>query len=263
MSHFVVLVSAKNEEELESRLAPFDENLDVEFCVIAQADGVETQAKKIIKELDAEDDLRERYQTMLENGEGESILCDWHGACRNPDTGNWGYWHNPDAKWDWWMIGGRWTGLLASDYDPTQDPANREICGICKGTGDRDGWVYYELDENGERVRRFKDAWAEEMNGCNSCKGTGVVTKWPTQYKSFEGDTVLVGHVDWQGLKDKSDGDAITFAVVTEEGQWVERGNMGWWAIVTNEDEGYPEWFWQYVEQLPKDQRLWVVDCHI
>lgn len=36
------------------------------------------------------------------------------------------YWSNPAGLWDWWQIGGRWTGHLYPDYDPAQDPRNQE-----------------------------------------------------------------------------------------------------------------------------------------
>ena len=41
------------------------------------------------------------------------------------------YWTNPDGHWDWFQIGGRWTGHL-SDYDPEKDPANIERCDLCE-----------------------------------------------------------------------------------------------------------------------------------
>lgn len=38
--------------------------------------------------------------------------------------------------WDWWCIGGRYTGRY-SEYDPLQDDANYETCWLCHGTGER------------------------------------------------------------------------------------------------------------------------------
>lgn len=35
---------------------------------------------------------------------------DWCGRGLDPKTGRYGYWHKPNAKWDWWVIGGRWAG---------------------------------------------------------------------------------------------------------------------------------------------------------
>lgn len=56
---------------------------------------------------------------------------------------------------------------------------------------------------------------------------------------------------------------ALTFAFIDVGGNWIERGNMGWWAIVTNEDNSYDAKFWTFIESLPDNQRLWVIDCHI
>lgn len=73
------------------------------------------------------------------------------------------YWHNPNGKWDWWQLGGRWTGVW-SDYDPAKDPANHQTCWLCQGTGLR----------NDERGR----AWRIENPDytCNGC-GYGDVIK--------------------------------------------------------------------------------------
>ena len=60
------------------------------------------------------------------------------------------------------------------------------------------------------------------------------------------------------------DGAISTFAVL-KDGQWHERGSMGWWGCVSDEkDEG--EWTSQFsalIDSLPDDTLLTVVDCHI
>lgn len=34
------------------------------------------------------------------------------------ENGRWGYWHNPNAKWDWsWVVGGRWSGSMLAKRD--------------------------------------------------------------------------------------------------------------------------------------------------
>lgn len=32
--------------------------------------------------------------------------------------------YNPSGTWDWWQLGGRWTGVWADDYEPGKDPLN-------------------------------------------------------------------------------------------------------------------------------------------
>lgn len=45
--------------------------------------------------------------------------------------------YNPKSKWDFWSIGGRFTGKLMDGYDPADDPENWEPCWVCQGTGKR------------------------------------------------------------------------------------------------------------------------------
>lgn len=43
----------------------------------------------------------------------EAYVEEWHGQKeRDAETGHYGYWHNPNTKWDWWEIGGRWSGFF-------------------------------------------------------------------------------------------------------------------------------------------------------
>lgn len=51
--------------------------------------------------------FRETYATF------EEYVKDWCGSEeRDPDKGVFGYWENKNAKWDWFTIGGRWTGYF-------------------------------------------------------------------------------------------------------------------------------------------------------
>lgn len=56
----------------------------------------------------------------------------------------------------------------------------------------------------------------------------------------------------------------VPFAVV-KYGEWFERGEMGWWAIVSNEKElnTWDKEVKALLKDLPSDTLLTVVDCHI
>jgi hypothetical protein len=90
-----------------------------------------------------------------------------------------GYWRNPQDKWDWWQIGGRWTGAW-SGYDPENDPTNIETCFLCHGTGQRN-------DALGIATRREHPGYT-----CNGCQGKGQQVKWPTGWAAHEGDLLPV-----------------------------------------------------------------------
>lgn len=92
------------------------------------------------------------------------------------------YWHNPLGLWDWWQVGGRYSGRL-SKIDPQRDPRNWEICWLCEGTGKR----------NDALGRQFR---ADDPDyGCNGCEQyreitgkPGVAVKWPTSWVRNDGD---------------------------------------------------------------------------
>lgn len=81
------------------------------------------------------------------------------------------YEHRREITWDWYQIGGRWTGVFSKEYNPTTDPANLEECRFCQG------------------------------EDCIHCNGTGLEVKWPTQWKDFAGDVATPAQV----LKMKED----------------------------------------------------------
>lgn len=76
--------------------------------------------------------------------------------------------------WDWYQIGGRWTGVHSPNYSPEDDPRNKETCRLCQGTGIRDG---------------------RECNGCRHSKPLGIRTKWPTEWAAFDGDVMEIANV--------------------------------------------------------------------
>lgn len=56
-----------------------------------------------------------------------------------------------------------------------------------------------------------------------------------------------------------------TFAIV-HDGEWVARGEMGWFGGLREEHVPESEWpkrFFQFLVALPDDTRLTVVDCHV
>jgi len=97
--------------------------------------------------------------------------------------------HEEDGGfWDWYQIGGRWTGAL-DGYDPGGDPDNQYKCDLCNGTGKRN-------DEIGKKHRETDPSY-----GCNGCNGTGTAIQWPTGFKRHPGDIMPVSKLTEEQLK--------------------------------------------------------------
>lgn len=164
-------------------------------------------------------------------------------ACENCNgKGTYRSTYNPKSKWDWYQIGNRFEGVFAEEYNPADDPANYEECRLCCGTGCRS-------DDVG-RAQRAKDP----TFSCNGCLGTGRARNFfnrPTDYNIARAEEVLrLG--------------CGTFAVLTPDGMWHERGRMRMFGMVEHE-EAADAWQARVKTLLQQHPEHWVVavDMHI
>ena len=78
-----------------------------EMVKIIRNDGNNTdvvfKGRALIRKIDPPKEilLKEKYPDY------ETYLREWHGV---ENIEKQGYWNNPDAKWDWYLLGGRWSG---------------------------------------------------------------------------------------------------------------------------------------------------------
>lgn len=226
MSHFTVAVFTKSgtEKEIARLLAPYDEA---------------TEDKKYLEfEPDEEADFDE-------------------------ERGERGWWVNPNAKWDWWVVGGRWSGLL------TLKPG--------AGTG-----------SYGERSWTNEDAVIPE----------NMVDSALVRDVDFAPDATVYAeavrfwelYVDHQPLKDGetmpgtwyrpeyfsdqygtkenyaiSQSEFSTYAFVSSDGTWHGEARMGWFGMDDNtreKRETQRTALADYIANHP-DEFITIVDCHI
>lgn len=244
MSHFIVNVLIPKSQITKMShdgvtnivtdiLAPFDENLKVE-------------PRQVYLSPDDEKHMLDHYKidpmAADVNAQLAAKLESWKGYAGQLDSKGNVFWMsttNQQSKWDWWQIGGRWTGWLGN-YDPTTDPENFERCALCDGTGKRN-------DALGKQAREDDPTYT-----CNGCNGKGTSIKW--SLKNYDGDILPVANIL----------EKIPFALVTPDGAWHEQGEMGWFASVSSEKD---EDLWKEEVQLLYAQHLdcvaVAVDCHV
>lgn len=108
--HFSVGVFSKTFEEVSEILEPFQEN------------NMGTCPDRYLEFKDIEDECRKQYQEEHKKTYStfEEFMEKYYGLVgKDEKMKRYGYWHNPNSKWDWYELGGRFRGqLLVKDTKP-------------------------------------------------------------------------------------------------------------------------------------------------
>ena len=177
---------------------------------------------------------------------------------------------NPNKKWDWWTVGGRWSGKF-------MDRAGHNLNQILKS----------EIDLDAMMAAAEKQVREEHSDLLAKCPGLTFSWMPWSEVREAHKDNIDVArdvyhaqpeiemlkkaHI-WEcdeflvplekRVEDARKYVCGTFAVL-KDGEWIEKGRMGWWACVSDEKENWPEIFARVWESIRDDQWVSMVDCHI
>lgn len=211
------------------------------------------------------DELLAPYNEVVEAGSPFAVFRENKDAELDETTGKRGYWYNPNARWDWYCVGGRWSGQLkllpgrngeyGQEYNLDKDhqPAPNR-CDIARV---RD----CDFSPNEEAYRLALRAWEIAVDG--SPMTEEEKKKYLLLYKGEY-------YIQQYGTREryaKLMSDFSTYAFITADGEWHETGRMGWWGVddATKESrDAYMTAFEAYL-RTAKEQDLFItiVDCHI
>lgn len=247
MSHYAVLVVGDN---VEKQLEPFWE-LD-----LTQADAKKDPRAEFEVEYTKEQADEYRLETAKkypDRGYEEMTEKEFMKSFCNQEyneEGGYGWYRNPNAKWDWFVIGGRWSGYLKA-----KEGCRGELGDTFRTSPERreslNSKGFYDVLKKGEVDFEGMKKQAIEM----------AVEHWGKQI-------VTVEDLEGKGEKKKDfvkrNSGISTFAIV-KDGQWYERGSMGWFGCVSDEkpDDQWEEEWNKLILNLPDDTLLTLVDCHI
>lgn len=332
MSHFSVLVIGKDPE---SALRPYQENNmgDAPGEFLKFNDSEDEYRKQYAEELvtairEADGKLYSWYDERYKDGFGgknfpkdsakvdvkvseiyptfEIYMAQYVGFKeRDPKTNRYGYWENPNAKWDWWEIGGRWAGFFKLKPDTIGKVGKQYGKGKLQPTiSDADVCLKKNVDFTAMRDEASKEAaarydkvvalfggevpklkpWKDYLEDKTSSVDerrdryhaqTAIVrlNQLRTSDTLSDTDKEFLGwgfsFDDFQCTREEyckraANAAAVPFAVL-HEGVWYERGSMGWWGAVSDEED-IADWSQKVADlydTLPDDTQLTLVDCHI
>ena len=216
----------------------------------------------------------------------EEYMRDWCGHSeRDPEKGRFGYWENPNAKWDGYQFGGRWNGLIRIKEGVEPIRGERSWCNGDKSKEPDDPHTAdaaYKEDIDFEGLELLTDGKIEEfwkkLEECKAAAERGEEGKAEDYFVRSQlinmgivnGRKPMLSYLNGlslEVLKTKYREHFVwsTYAHLDETG-WHEPGKMGWWGCSAATPEARKEHhgsFLDWMKSKPDGTLFVVVDCHI
>lgn len=292
MSHYAVMTIVRkgSEKDVDDLLAPYDENLEVApYVRHTKAELIADMRERLLRlkrsRALAEELGEEKYHAKVNNDDPKRELIanfqylfrkesdalikidvenddalfeavkDEYGDGLN-EAGDYVSTYNPNSKWDWYQIGGRWGGslILKEKYGDgsahTADEAKAK---------DIDWDAMYSVDP--EEAKRLSDFWDDYVEGgkaekeCQEIYGFMIYRKEYFREHYGSKEEYVRRHGIW-----------TTYAVLDDKG-WHAPGEMGWFGCSDETDEAAKSWDdsfrARFVDTLDPEDYVVIVDCHI
>ena len=254
MSHFSVAVLSYAPDDVEKLLEPFCESSEnPEYLEFEEAD--ETM-----------DEIRETFEREKKQNETlEDFVNRWYGYTYNEELDVCEYPYNPNAKWDWWELGGRWGDMLKLKPGCQGNHGERNWTNSEKSP--RDGYCSQaqlkDIDLSPDQ-KIYNDAirfWEVAIEG-NPIREE----ENPEQFRTFYRREYYLEQFRDKEHYARDCASFSTWALVTPNGEWYENGEMGWFGAHDATAESRAEYESEFQRALSEaDPNLWlsIVDCHI
>ena len=173
---------------------------------------------------------------LISRNKHTEVVKKWFGGYID-ECGNLYYLVNPNAKWDWYEIGGRWSGKLIVSGVGVDSARIKDI--------DWDEMRSNNIKQHKKWWKEFKD---REKNGEHNF-GDGRMKRFKDE------DEYIRSGVNFK-----------TFAVLKDD-EWFECGSMGWFGCSSASKDEEKDWNDKYWDRFIRDEDpetfLTIVDCHI
>ena len=254
MSHFTVGVITRDPYNVDYLLRPYDEN------------GTDYYIKELYMS-------KEDYINSYKNEHPDTTLTDEQIYATANDMytgieedGIYDY-YNPDAKWDWYEIGGRWSNSLKVKKDAQFNMGGHySKMGTPEGKG-RYRWVdaaplcEIEWDlmntvspEQKKKASEFWDKYVLNQDPNYDAKFAYKREYYLDRYKTKE------EYIKRTNI-------FTTHDLLVEDREWITVGDMGWFGCDGSTYDSETDYIKQFYDivKAPEYQNYWfvVVDCHI
>lgn len=256
MSHYTVAVITKD-GNYEKALEPFNERIVVEPYIYKTKDDIIKDMRENMEEARSTDNknwiswLEGAFDWSSDEALHQSYVRHYKDECGVlfDNDGNELSIYNPKSKWDWYEVGGRWSGdiLRTKDGEKTDHDQAKNLDFAPKAMS-QDDFLYYkrywEINAEGDARK------GDEKTGDYFCL-------WKPEYmKEIYGD--FKGYIE-----------AITNPSTHSllyHGEWIEAGEVIGFGLDKSTPLSRQEYEKKYKEimsNLDPDNYITIIDCHI
>lgn len=289
MSHFVVMVIG---EDAEDQLSPYDEGIEVdEYC---KGPLTDEDKKRMLDYYNGKGGVD--YKTFDECYEANGDHWDG-GRCRKNEDGVWCEYsrYNPDSKWDWYVLGGRWSGAFIKlkpgrrgckgepgvfkntvgvdvarkgdiDFDLIRREAAEKARANYREVSDKFEYGIPKLEYTWKDIcsSRFEHLSREERRNLYHNQPSMMIWK-----DAFKENAWRYDIDEYQCSEEEYVKRAVLLAfcpyALVKDGEWYAKGEMGWWGMSNDhmDQEAWAHKVNELVDSLADDTLISFYDCHI
>jgi hypothetical protein len=306
MSHFTVLCIGKDPE---GQLEPFNERTEVDEYQTGIVPDIDIASfrshytsvnledeRNSFTEKTVEENLKLTFEELY-----DKYGDDWNGkSWKETPDGKLGEFStfNPDGKWDWFQLGGRWSGFLklkkgvkGTKGEPGLFGTKSTKRGWCdqalkkdidfdgmRDAAGKEGEKHYKmvLKTFGGTIPTLDVTWDELIDETNHEYNKLSIEQKREMYHSQPAMEEVKKHSDKLGwgfelkpyqspiedyVKRCRENAIGTFAVLVED-NWYEKGEMGWFGITHNENPNWSSEFQKLLDSVDDDTLISLYDCH-
>lgn len=196
---------------------------------------------------------------------------------------------NPNAKWDWWLLGGRWTGYFQLKPGVRGKVGAPGVMTSPAKAGRADQCRWGDVDVEGMQEEARVEAeflfasWQAIYEAHGRPKGWDEVreahgTDYDAAREEYHAQSAVKAMrrdeaLRWMNPEDlgydreayvrKCMRTAIVPFAILKDGVWYEKGKMGWWACVSDVKGDWLEQAEKLLQEIAPDTLVSLVDCHI
>ncbi len=148
--------------------------------------------------------------------------------------------YNPQSKWDWYSIGGRWANSLYLKPDVVPNGGAAVDSAIAANID------FARMQDLENPMPSYEEAKANYLLG-----PAAFEDRYPTE------EIYIQRHIKFH-----------TYAVITPNGVWHSPGEMGWFGLSSEKADEFAQWVDDYWDRFIQpaidcDGIITIVDCHI